>query len=68
MKIYTDNQGRWVGTQIEAEREFGKHYAMVDVPVSKGGLMRWLNRCRVVSQAHQEVAALIVSTEQTNDT
>jgi hypothetical protein len=56
MKLYTNNQGQWVGTQDEARRQFGKDFAMVEVPTSKEALMKWLNKCMVVSQAHQQAA------------
>lgn len=58
MRLYTDNRGAWVGTQAEAKAQFGKDYALVDVPISKDALMRWLNNCRVVSQAHAEAGAI----------
>lgn len=41
MKLYTQN-GRWVGTQAEAKREFGE-VNLVDVPTDKAALLEWLN-------------------------
>ena len=41
MKLYTQN-GRWVGTQAEAKREFGE-VTLVDVPTDKQALLDWLN-------------------------
>jgi len=41
MKLYTQN-GRWVGTQAEAKREFGE-VTLVDVPTDKLALLDWLN-------------------------
>ncbi|MFZ9079397.1 MAG: hypothetical protein ACO23H_12750 [Alphaproteobacteria bacterium] len=71
MRLYTNNRGAWVGTQAEAKAQFGKDYALVDVPTSKDALMRWLNNCRVVSQAHAEageMSAHRVSVDLTADT
>ena len=45
MKLYTQN-GRWVGTQAEAKREFGE-ITLVDVPTDKQALLNWLNEHRV---------------------
>ena len=63
MRLYTNNQGSWVGTQADAKREFGKDKALVDVPVSKEALLKWLNACRVTSGAHQEAAAIATRVE-----
>ena len=65
MKLYTNNQGQWVGTQEQARKEFGKDYALVDVPVSKEALLGWLNKCRVISQSHQEAAGYCAPQPQT---
>ena len=35
MRLYTNNQGSWVGTQADAKREFGKDWSEVDVPTDK---------------------------------
>lgn len=45
MKLYTQN-GRWVGTQAEAKREFGE-VTLVDVPTDKQALLAWLNKHNV---------------------
>lgn len=45
MKLYTQN-GRWVGTQAEAKREFGE-VTLVDVPTDKQALLDWLNEHQV---------------------
>tara|TARA_B100001057_G_scaffold106242_1_gene103863 strand:+ start:1144 stop:1260 length:117 start_codon:yes stop_codon:yes gene_type:complete len=38
MRLYTNNQGSWVGTQADAKREFGKDWSEVGVPTSKDEL------------------------------
>ena len=40
MKLYTDNKGAWAGTQSDAKADFGKDYALVEVPVSKDALLK----------------------------
>ena len=45
MKLYTQN-GRWVGTQADAKREFGE-VTLVDVPTDKQALLDWLNEHQV---------------------
>jgi len=59
MKLYTDSKGRWAGTQADAKADFGKDYALVEVPVSKDALLKWLNKCQVVSQAHVAVSQAV---------
>jgi hypothetical protein len=56
MRLYTNNKGEWTGTQADAKKAWGKDTALVEVPVSKEALMKWLNKCRVVSQSHAEIA------------
>ena len=58
MRLYTNNQGAWTGTQADAKRDYGKAMAMVDVPTSKEALMKWLNNSRVISQAHVAAASI----------
>jgi hypothetical protein len=41
MKLYTQN-GRWVGTQADAKRDFGV-VTLIDVPTDKLALLDWLN-------------------------
>jgi hypothetical protein len=43
MRLYTNNQGSWVGTQADAKREFGKDWSEVGVPTSKDELLEILN-------------------------
>ena len=46
MKLYTDNQGTWVGTQIEAKQL--DQYEQIEVPTDKPNLLKFLNERRVV--------------------
>ena len=61
MRLYTNNKGEWTGTQADAKKAWGKDMALVDVPVSKEALMKWLNSCRVVSQRHAQIAEQFTS-------
>ena len=40
MRLYTNNKGEWTGTQADAKK--AKDMALVEVPVSKDALMKWL--------------------------
>ena len=40
MRLYMNKQGEWVGTQAEAKKISA---SMVDVPVDKPNLLKWLN-------------------------
>ena len=42
MKLYTDSEGNWRGTQAEARREFNK-WSVVEVPTNKVDLLIFLN-------------------------
>jgi hypothetical protein len=64
MRLYTDNKGNWTGTQADAKKAWGKDMALVEVPVSKEALMKWLNKCRVVSQSHAQVSAQFVHDDE----
>ena len=45
MKLYTDNKGRWAGTQSDA-KQFGA-FEQVEVPTDKPNLLVFLNEQRV---------------------
>lgn len=45
MKLYTNNEGQWVGTQADAKK-LGK-FTNPDVPVDKKGLLDFLNANKV---------------------
>ncbi len=45
MRLYTDNQGNWAGTQADAKK-FGK-FEQVEVPTDKPTLLEFLNDRRV---------------------
>tara|TARA_R110000803_G_scaffold121716_1_gene189826 strand:- start:143 stop:463 length:321 start_codon:yes stop_codon:yes gene_type:complete len=42
MKLYTDSEGNWRGTQAEARQEFNK-WSVVEVPTNKVDLLIFLN-------------------------
>lgn len=43
MKLYTDNNGRWAGTQSDAKRDFGHITPPSEVPTDKPALLKFLN-------------------------
>ena len=45
MRLYTDNQGNWAGTQADA-KQFGE-YEQVEVPTDKPTLLEFLNEYKV---------------------
>ncbi len=45
MKLYTDNQGRWAGTQADAKK-FGE-FEQIEVPTDKPTLLKFLNEYQV---------------------
>lgn len=46
MRLYTDNNGKWAGTQAEAKRDL-KDWQQHEVPVSKEALLEFLNQYKV---------------------
>jgi hypothetical protein len=56
MKLYTDNKGQWVGTQLDAKKALGKgNFKEVDVPTAKAQLLEFLNSYRVRPQSPQDL-------------
>ena len=49
MKLYKNNNGVWAGTQADARKMCGKDYTVVDVPVDKPSLLKFLNLNQVGS-------------------
>jgi len=43
MKLYTNNQGQWSGTQADARKRFKNDMCLVEVPVDKPNLLAFLN-------------------------
>ena len=49
MKLYKNSNGVWAGTQADARKMCGKDYTVVDVPVDKPSLLKFLNLNQVGS-------------------
>lgn len=49
MKLYKNSNGVWAGTQSDARKMCGKDYTVVDVPVDKSNLLKFLNLNQVGS-------------------
>jgi len=43
MKLYTNNQGEWTGTQADARKQFKNAMQIVEVPTDKPSLLAFLN-------------------------
>lgn len=49
MKLYTNNQGEWAGTQADARKRFKNAMKIVEVPTDKPSLLAFLNENQVGS-------------------
>jgi len=49
MRLYKNSNGVWAGTQADARKMCGKDYTVVDVPVDKPSLLKFLNLNQVGS-------------------
>ena len=48
MRLYkSKSKGQWVGTQRDAQKNFPKDWEEINVPVSKQGLLEFLNHFEV---------------------
>jgi len=47
MKLYTNKNGQWFGTQRDAQRGAPRNWHEVAVPTSKQDLINWLNANQV---------------------
>jgi len=66
MRLYSNNQGGWAGTQSDARKQLGKGFIEYDVPTSKQDLLNFLNKNRVGGEygiANREVGNTIVNVD-----
>jgi len=49
MKLYTNNQGEWAGTQADARKRFKNDMRIIEVPTDKPSLLAFLNENQVGS-------------------
>ena len=47
MRLYTNKDGQWFGTQADARKGAPRNWVEVDVPTSKQELINWLNANQV---------------------
>ena len=47
MKLYTNKNGQWFGTQRDAQKGAPRNWVEADVPTSKQDLINWLNANQV---------------------
>lgn len=43
MKLYTNGQGQWTGTQVDARKLFKNDMRLIEVPLDKPSLLAFLN-------------------------
>jgi hypothetical protein len=58
MKLYkSKSKGQWVGTQRDAQKNFPRDWEEMNVPVSKQGLLEFLNHFKVgdIKQPEQPI-------------
>ena len=57
MKLYTNNNGEWAGTQAEAKKNWGKAASTAEVPTIKQELIDFLNENNVGSSSPASTTA-----------
>tara|TARA_X000001382_G_C3138785_1_gene168851 strand:+ start:557 stop:943 length:387 start_codon:yes stop_codon:yes gene_type:complete len=57
MKLYTNNQGEWAGTQADAKKKWGKAASTAEVPTIKQELIDFLNENNVGSSSPASTTA-----------
>ncbi len=69
MRLYTDHEGRWAGTQADAKKLFGPYgsFELAEVPTDKATLLTFLNEYQVVDRADKldKAAEIEAALEQT---
>ena len=56
MRLYTNKDGQWFGTQRDAQKGAPRNWVEVEVPTSKQDLINWLN-ARKVGSTNSQVSA-----------
>ena len=55
MILYKSSKGQWVGTKRDAQKKFPRDWEEFNVPVSKNGLLEFLNMFKVgATQTEQQ--------------
>ena len=55
MRLYKSSKGEWVGTQRDAQKNFPRDWEELNVPVSKNGLLEFLNIYKVGASSERAV-------------
>lgn len=65
MKLYkSKSKGQWVGTQRDAQKNFPRDWEEMNVPVSKHGLLEFLNHFEVSDVKQPEKPVQQIDPEQ----
>jgi hypothetical protein len=61
MRLYTNKDGQWFGTQADARKGAPRNWVEVDVPTSKQDLINWLNANQVGGGYDKPVDTVVVA-------
>ena len=61
MRLYTNKDGQWFGTQADARKGAPRNWVEVDVPTSKQDLINWLNANQVGGGYDKPVDSVVVA-------
>ena len=61
MRLYTNKDGQWFGTQADARKGAPRNWVEVDVPTSKQELINWLNANQVGGGYDKPVDSVVVA-------
>jgi len=61
MRLYTNKDGQWFGTQSDARKGAPRNWVEVDVPTSKQDLINWLNANQVGGGYDKPVDSVVVA-------
>jgi len=61
MRLYTNKDGQWFGTQADARKGAPRNWVEVDVPTSKQELINWLNANQVGGGYDKPVDTVVVA-------
>ena len=65
MILYKSSKGQWVGTKRDAQKKFPRDWEEFNVPVSKNGLLEFLNMFKVcATQTEQQPVVVAPDPEQ----
>ena len=61
MILYRSSKGQWVGTKRDAQKKFPRDWEEFNVPVSKNGLLEFLNMFKVCATQIEQQQPVVVA-------